>query len=176
MATKKKDLPWLWTSKRGARFGSVVSVSARSRCSSQCGQTTPVGSENQNLPARVHKGAAKVETIHSLVQQPIEHHFPVARANCYPEFEAGSIVRVVVSADREQVDHFHVEGHGRAYGDRWQLVGHLFPVHKHGAYETDSTWVCGRSIFQCCVWLVSLAQLRAEQTTKMEDLSLTIDN
>ena len=103
-------------------------------------------SEHQHLPARVREGTAKIQAIHCLIQQPIKYHFPVARANCNPKLEAGPVV-VIVGADWKQVDHFHVEGHGGAHSDGWQLVGHLFPVDKHSAYRADSTLKCEGVIF-----------------------------
>lgn len=89
--------------------------------------------KHKHFPAGVDERAAEEEAVHRLVHQPIKHHLPVPWANGDPQLEVAPLAQVVV-ADGEQVDHFHVKGHGGAQGDGRQLVGHLFTVDK------NSTW------------------------------------
>lgn len=90
--------------------------------------------KHEHFPAGVDEGASEEQAVHGLVHQPVEHHLPVPRADGDAQLEVPALAQVVV-ADGEQVDHLHVEGHSGAHGDGWQLIGHLFTVHKHGAWE-----------------------------------------
>lgn len=83
------------------------------------------------------EGAAEEEAVYRLIHQPVEHHLPVPGADGHPQLEVAGLTQVVV-ADGEQVDHLHVEGHGRAHGDGRKLVGHLFTVDKNSTVGGDA--------------------------------------
>lgn len=88
--------------------------------------------KHEDFPAGVDEGAAEEEAVYRLVHQPIKDHLPVPGADGHPQLKMAALAQVVV-ADGEQVDHLHVKGHGRAHGDGWKLIGHLFTVDENGA-------------------------------------------
>lgn len=51
--------------------------------------------KHQHFPSRVGKGASEVKGAMGLLQQPVEHHLPVVRADGYPEPDAPTAVTVV---------------------------------------------------------------------------------
>lgn len=99
--------------------------------------TGSAASENQHFPAGLYEGTAEKETVHDLVEQPIKNHLPAPGADRNPQLETAHVTRVVVVSGIN-ADHFHVEGDGWADGDGGKLVGHFFPVNKHGTCEI--TW------------------------------------